>query len=125
MYIARINRKTLRNLSGVESAKIKPRLNDIWEIQYEVNKYITDRTGKIKLNPVYNLLTHSMEIKVENIGWFRINTTPQESYSSDGRCYKSFTAYGYETTLQDIDLVGININCGTEDSVEMFQENLD
>ena len=26
--------------------------------------------------------------------------------------------------MQDLDLVGININCGTEDSIEMYEENL-
>lgn len=125
MYIAKPNRKTQRNLAGVESAKFRLFLKDICEIKFEINKYVTNKKGQIKENPVYDLLGHSMEINVENIGWFRINTTPEENYSSsDGRWYKTFTAYGYETTLQDIDLVGIKVNCGTDDSLEMFEENL-
>lgn len=125
IYIAKPNMETQRNLAGVETAKLRAYLNDIWEIQFDVSKYITNRKGQIKENPAYSLLTHSNEIKIDTLGWFRINTEPTENYSSDGRWYKTFTAYGYETTLQDIDLVGININCGTDDSLEMFEENLD
>lgn len=125
MYIAKPNWKTQRNLGGIESAKLRAYLNDIWEIQFDVNKYMTNRKGQIKENPAYQLLEHSNEIMVDNLGWFRINAKPNESYSNDGRWHKLFTAYGYETTLQDIDLVGININCGTDDSLEMFEENID
>lgn len=123
MYLSKPNKKIITPLNGVEKAHLKVSLYDIWEINFEVDKYITTRTGKIQKNPSYDKISHSMEISVENIGWFRINSYPEEQYSN-GRWYKTFTAYGYETTLQDLDLVGININCGTEDSIEMYEENL-
>lgn len=123
MYLSKPNKKIITPLNGVEKAHLKVSLYDIWEINFEVDKYITTRTGKIQKNPSYDKISHSMEISVENIGWFRINSYPEEQYSN-GRWYKTFIAYGYETTLQDLDLVGININCGTEDSIEMYEENL-
>lgn len=123
MYLSKPNKKIITPLNGVEKARLKVSLYDIWEINFEVDKYITTRTGKIQKNPSYDKISHSMEISVENIGWFRINSYPEEQYSN-GRWYKTFIAYGYETTLQDLDLVGININCGTEDSIEMYEENL-
>lgn len=123
MYLSKPNKKIITPLNGVKKAHLKVSLYDIWEINFEVDKYITTRTGKIQKNPSYDKISHSMEISVEKIGWFRINSYPEEQYSN-GRWYKTFTAYGYETTLQDLDLVGININCGTKDSIEMYEENL-
>lgn len=123
-YIASPNAKIKRGLLGVNKAQLKAYLNDIWEISFEVDKYITSRIGTKKKNPIYDMLSLSMEIMVDKLGWFRINNEPRESFDGE-RWYKTFTAYGYETILQDIDLVGIVINCGTEDSIEMYEENLD
>ena len=123
-YIASPNAKIKRGLLGVNKAQLKACLNDIWEISFEVDKYITSRVGTKKKNPIYDMLSLSMEIMIDKLGWFRINDEPREIFDGS-RWYKTFTAYGYETTLQDIDLVGIVINCGTEDSIEMYEENLD
>lgn len=125
IYISNPNHKILKPLLGICSARANFQLRDIWEIDFEVDAFMSDRVGVRVSNPSYELITHSREVWVENIGWFRINTYPSEQIDDNGRKYKSFTAYGYETTLQDLDLVGININCGTEDSIEMYEENLD
>ena len=124
MYISKPNRRIIRNLIGVESARLTCHLRDIWEVQFSISKYIIHRTGQKTKNPIYDYLSHSMEINIENIGWFRINSMPIEQYDGE-KWYKTFTAYGYETTLQDLDILGLKINCATEDSVEMFEENLD
>lgn len=121
IYIGNPNRKIIKPLIGIRNARLKVSLFDIWEIDFEVDKYYDNR----KLNPIYEQITHSMEVHVDTIGWFRINSYPVEHYDTNGRIYKTFTAYGYETTLIDIDIVGIDINCGTETSVEMYDENLD
>ena len=123
-YLANPNHKIIRTLSGITKARLKPSLLDIWEIDFEVDKYLINDIGKQFINPLYDKLTLLMEIKVDNLGWFRIDRIPEERQSGE-RIYKSFTAFGYETTLNDIDIVGININTGTEDSVEMYDENLD
>lgn len=124
IYLANPNHKIIRTLSGITKARLKPSLLDIWEIDFEVDKYLVSDTGKRFINPLYDKLSLLMELKIENLGWFRIDEMPEEHQSGD-RTYKSFKAYGYETTLTDIDIVGININTGTEDSVEMYDENLD
>lgn len=124
MYLGRPGRKTINSLIGVETAKFHPQLRNIWEVEFEINSMYTDDTGKIQKNPIFSKINQYMEIDIETIGWFRINQHPQELLDDNGRYYKKFTAYGYETTLQDIDLNLFNINCGTDESIEMFEENL-
>lgn len=124
IYLANPNHKNIRTLSGITKARLKPSLLDIWEIDFEVDKYLVSDTGKRFINPLYDKLSLLMELKIENLGWFRIDEMPEEHQSGE-RIYKTFTAYGYETTLTDFDIVGININTGAEDSVEMYDENLD
>lgn len=124
MYLGRPGRKTINSLIGVETAKFHPQLRNIWEVEFEINSMYTDDTGKIQKNPIFPKINQYMEIDIETIGWFRINQHPQELLDDNGRYYKKFTAYGYETTLQDIDLNLFNINCGTDESIEMYEENL-
>lgn len=124
IYLANPNHKIIRTLSGITKARLKPSLLDIWEIDLEVDKYLTNDIGKRYVNPLYDRITLLMELKVSDLGWFRIDEMPEEHQSGE-RVYKSFKAYGYETTLTDLDIVGININTGAEDSVEMYDENLD
>lgn len=124
MYLGRPGRRTINSLIGVETAKFHPQLRNIWEVEFEVNSKYTDDTGKIQENPIFSKINQYMEIDIETIGWFRINQHPQELLDDNGRYYKKFTAYGYETTLQDIDLNLFNINCGTDESIEMYEENL-
>lgn len=124
MYLGCPGRKTINSLIGVETAKFHPQLRNIWEVEFEINSMYTDDTGKIQKNPIFSKINQYMEIDIETIGWFRINQHPQELLDDNGRYYKKFTAYGYETTLQDIDLNLFNINCGTDESIEMFEENL-
>ena len=124
MYLGRPGRKTIGSLIGVESAKFHPQLRNIWEIDFEVDSMYTDDTGEIQENPIFSKINQYMEIDIETIGWFRVNQHPQELLDDNGRYYKKFTAYGYETTLQDIDLNLFSINCGTDESIEMYEENL-
>ena len=124
MYLGRPGRKSIGSLIGVKTAKFHPQLRNIWEVEFEVDSKYTDDTGKIQENPIFSKINQYMEIDIETIGWFRINQHPQELLDDNGRYYKKFTAYGYETTLQDIDLNLFNINCGTDESIEMYEENL-
>lgn len=124
MYLGRPGRKSIGSLIGVKTAKFHPQLRNIWEVEFEVDSMYTDDTGKIQENPIFSKINQYMEIDIETIGWFRINQHPQGLLDDNGRYYKKFTAYGYETTLQDIDLNLFNINCGTDESIEMYEENL-
>ena len=116
--LARPNQHIIGSLQGVVSALISPKFNDIWEIDFEVDKYTNG-----KINPLFDRIISLMEIYVENLGWFQITKPPQE-IDADGRVYKQFIAQGYECTLQDIDLVMFHVNAGTDISQEMFDENL-
>lgn len=80
--------------------------------------------NNLYLNPAYEYLISSAEILLPEVGWFRIDEEPDEHESSDGRIYKSFSAYGYETVLQDIDLINFYVNSGIDISIEMFPENI-
>lgn len=120
VYIARANQHILGRLN-CNSAKLQANLLDIWELSIEVDKNITTD----RLNPHYGKIQQYMEIWVKGIGWFRINGEPEErmEYTS-GRIYKTFTAYGYETQLQDLCLYDFYVNTGEEISQEMYPENL-
>lgn len=124
IYLALPNRKIINSLFGVVSAKFHPQLRNIWEIDFEIDATIITDTGETMENSIFSKVNQYMEINVENIGWFRINEQPKEYLTDQGRRYKTFTAYGYETTLQDIDLNLFNINCATDESIEMYDENL-
>lgn len=154
MYLSMPGRKIYKPLLGITSANFHPMLNDIWEIDFEIDSVIEDRflvpqsyEGDILLdekeqqltdenndlliaaykhdltNPIFEMINQYMEICIENLGWFRIDGTPEKKYQND-RYYKTFTAHGYETTLQDLDLNLFVINCGTDESIEMYEENL-
>lgn len=118
MYISWPGQRMLRPLTGIVSAKLTAHLNDIWEIDFEIDSVLDG-----KANPIYGKLYQYMEIKVDTLGWFRIDETPTEYYS-DGRQYKTFTAVGYESSLQDLDLNLFSINCATPESIEMYEENV-
>lgn len=120
IYLSRANRHILGKLN-VLSAKFHPKLLDIWELDIEIAKH----KDKEK-NPYYESIKQYMEIYVPNVGWFRINGHPDETYDySTGTYQKHFTAYGYETQLQDIDLHSFYINSAEPLSMEMYPENLD
>lgn len=115
--------KIVSPLLGVVSSYLTMELRDIWKIDFEVDKYIyIDETDQ--LNPSYQYLIAGCEIFLQGIGWFRIDDPPEENEDADGRVYLSFTAYGYETVLQDVDLINFYVNAGIDISIEMFEENL-
>lgn len=126
-YLSLPNRNIIKKLNGITTATLTSKFNGIWEIHMEVDKYINN-----KLNPAYDKLLPKMEIRIGNdtsdncIGWFRIENNPTERHdtNSSSRVYKEFTAYGYESQIQDIDLYLLYVNCGVDISREMFEENL-
>lgn len=119
IYLSRPNRNKIGQLNGINSAKLYVYLQDIWKIDFEVDKYINQ-----KFNKYYNVLNPMMEFFVPDIGWFRIDTPPTEEQDGE-RVYKTFSANGIETQLNDIDIRSFHINCADVVSYEMFEENLD
>lgn len=121
LYLARANRHLIGKMN-VKSAKLGMFLNDIWELDVEMDKYLDIN----KINPYYPNVSQYKEVFITDVGWFRLNGQPieTEEYSS-GRIYKRFTAYGCETQLQDINLSTFYVNNGLPISIEMYEENLD
>ena len=118
VYLADPNLQRIYPVGGIRSAHLTEKFNDIWEISFAVDSEING-----KENPCYSFLLPMRELKVEGYGWFRINEMPTEEWDGTTH-YKTFTAYGLETQLQDIDLVTFYINCGNSVSREMYEENL-
>ena len=119
IYLSRPNKHKINQLNGISSARIYVYLQDIWKIDFELDKYINQN-----INPLYDNINPMMEIYVPDIGWFRIDTPPTEHQDGE-RIYKNFSVNGIETQLNDIDLVLFHINCADDVSYEMFDENLD
>ena len=118
LYLARPGRQRIGVLEGICSAHLTAKFNDLWELSVEIDARLNEEA-----NPLYEEVIHFMEIFIENVGWFRINSYPTEMQDADGRVCKTFTAYSYETNLQDKDLNSFSINCGTNESWEMYEEN--
>lgn len=119
IYLARPGQHKIGQLDGIETARLYVYLQDLWKVEITIDKYIDG-----KINKLYNKIQPLMEIFIENIGWFRIDS-PSSEHQSDGRVYLNFTANGIETQLNDIDLVLFYINTGESPSYEIFDENLD
>lgn len=119
IYLSRPNGNKIGQLNGINTARLHVYLQDIWKIEFEVDKYINQ-----KLNKYYNVLNPLMEFYVPEIGWFRIDTPPTEEQDGE-HVYKTFTANGIETQLNDIDIRLFHINCADTVSYEMYEENLD
>lgn len=121
IFLSRANKHIIGRLF-CNHAKLSGRLLDISEVSISVPKYKT----KDILNPLFDNIFQFMEIYIPFVGWFRINGTPkiQLNYLT-GEYYKEFTAYSYETQLQDVSVSLFYVNMGTELSLEMYEENLD
>lgn len=118
-FLALPDQHIIGALKGVVSASLSIKFNDIWEIDFEIDKHMNGQP-----NPLFDRLIPLMEILVEGLGWFRITQPPNEIAEDNGRIYKRFTAFGEESVLQEINLSMLYINAGTEASMEMFEENL-
>ena len=115
--------KIVSPLLGVVTSYLTMELRDVWKIDFEVDKYISIKE-ETQLNSSYQYLIAGCEIYLEGVGWFRVDDPPEETEDIDGRVYLSFTAYGYETVLQDVDLINFYVNAGIDISIEMYEENL-
>jgi len=118
IYLASPNNQIIGLLDGVTSARLVPRFNDIWELNVVVDRYVDEVPSK-----QYDHILQYMELHIPEIGWFRINQLPKETFESNGRVYKTFTAQGYECVLQDADVTSFYANTGDELSYEFFPEN--
>lgn len=119
IYLSRSNKRLLGVLNGVRSAKLNLKLLELSYLEIEVDKNIDGL-----LTNFYDSIDAAMEIYVPEFGWFYIKDTPRIEGNGDNES-KTFTAYSYESTLQNHDLQNFYINMGTTTSKEHFEGNLD
>jgi hypothetical protein len=128
-YLCNPAREPICALNGITSFDVSPRFNDISEIQFEVQRYITDAsTFEHVENPAYHYLHAFCEVYVPELGengYFIIHSEPSITAQSTVHEYKSFTAQSYESVLQYENLMVFEINQGTEASKERYDGNLD
>ena len=117
------NRKTLCVLNGVQldSVSYTPKLNDLDEITFTVDKYIVDDDGNEIVSQGYEQLHAFMEVYLDGIGYFQIKE-PQISNDGD-RETKIVTGVSTDCELLQKDLVGFTVNKTTANSLEMLADN--
>lgn len=117
------NRKTLCVLNGVQldSVSYTPKLNDLDEITFIVDKYIVDDDGNEIVSQGYEQLHAFMEVYLDGIGYFQIKE-PQISNDGD-RETKTVTGVSTDCELLQKDLVGFTVNKTTANSLEMLADN--
>ena len=119
IYLARSGKRILGALNGVQRADLTPRMCEPSTLELEVAR-IED--GEV--SNFYDEIDSFMELYIPEFGWFYIEEPPRIQKETSQEI-KSFTAMSYEYTLKNDDLVGFKINCGTEGSLEMYEENTD
>lgn len=128
-YICSPARDQISRIKGITAFDVMAKgLNDFSQISFEVQKYIINQsTLKHEKNEAYAKLHAFCEIRIREFGdsgYFIILTEPEIVASGSMNERKVFTAMSYEAVLQYENLVNFKINCGTDDSLEMYSDNL-
>ena len=130
-YILNPVREAICTINGVTQFDVTLNLNDVSQIQFTVQRWITDYSNhtSVNENPAYKYLHGFCQINIPELGelgYFIINTEPTINAQGTRNESKSFTAESYESVLQYQNLVDFYINQGTEMSLEMMAPgNLD
>lgn len=128
IYLCKPNRKILGSLTGLieDSCSLTTHTADIWELSFDVNKYITDENGNYMQSDYYESISPDMELYLETErinAFFKINSTPIRK--NDGiQEVLSVTAKSIECELQNKTLKNFKANCGTIDSLEYLAAGL-
>lgn len=123
IYLGTPNNKVLCALNGVveDSVSLTPRLNNNYELSFDVDKNILNDEDEFIESNGYEWLDVKMRVYLDTIGWF-ICDSPV--IHNDGtREYKTINAYSCEIEMLQHDIVNLKINCGTTDSYEMLVED--
>lgn len=125
IYLCKPNRHRLGVLNGtnLNGVNLKKTMADIWELTFEVSRYI-DKDGELVESNYYEYINSLMEIYLDGDvdSYFQIDKEP--IVSNDGsQEIKKVTAHSIEVELQDKFLRKFKINCGTSDSLEYLADN--
>ena len=103
-----------------ETVDLRLNLNNACELTFRMDKYI-DIDGQLVEANGYDIVDTFSRIYVEDIGWFICDTPKTEN---DGYFEtKEIMAESIEMEFMQHDLVGLKVNHGTTDSLEMLAEN--
>lgn len=110
-------------LNGVDYNTINytTKFNDLDEITFTVDKYITLGDGESAKSNGYDDLHAFMEVYVEDIGYFQIREP--EISNEINKETKTVTGVSIATELLQKDLVGFTVNTSTTASLEMLADN--
>lgn len=119
IYLARSGKRMLGALNGIERADFTPKMCEPSTLELEISGMENGETTNF-----YDEIDSFMELYIPEFGWFYIEEPPRVQRDANKET-KSFTAMSYEYTLKNDDLVGFKVNCGTANSLEIYDENLD
>lgn len=110
-------------LNGVDYNTINytTKFNDLDEITFTVDKYITLRDGESVKSNGYDNIHAFMEVYIEDIGYFQIREP--EISNEINKETKTVTGVSIATELLQKDLVGFTVNTSTTASLEMLADN--
>lgn len=110
-------------LNGVDYNTINytTKFNDLDEITFTVDKYITLRDGEGVKSNGYDSIHAFMEVYIEDIGYFQIREP--EISNEINKETKTVTGVSIATELLQKDLVGFTVNTSTTASLEMLADN--
>ena len=115
IYLARPGKKLVCVLNGIDegSVSLTLNLNNTHELSFDVYRYVDGEESA-----GYDMLERFMDLYVTGIGWFKIQHP--ETSDNGTKEVRHVTAESLEIELQQYDLTGFKINCGTEDSLEIL-----
>lgn len=110
-------------LNGVDYNTINytTKFNDLDEITFTVDKYITLRDGESVKSNGYDNIHAFMEVYIEDIGYFQIREP--EISNEINKETKTVTGVSIATELLQKDLVGFTVNTSATASLEMLADN--
>lgn len=110
-------------LNGVDYNTINytTKFNDLDEITFTIDKYITLSDGECVKSNGYDNIHAFMEVYVEDIGYFQIRE-PEISNEINKEA-KTVTGVSIATELLQKDLIGFTVNTSTTASLEMLADN--
>lgn len=117
IYLCRPDNSLVCELNGIDFTTVSYTrvFNNCDTLQFNVYKYVDG-----ELSTGYDLLDEAMYLRVDNIGYFRMQRPQVEG---DGYTeYKSISAESCDCELLKKLLVGFNVNMGSEDSLEIIAD---
>ena len=117
IYLAKPNGVIIGCFNGLktETVNVKYHLTDIWEMTFEVNKYV-DQNGKLVHSDYYESIVSGMKLYLDdekNQSYFIINKEPTIEINGDNEV-KTVTCCSCECELQNIFIKSLEINTGNK-----------